>query len=180
MTNSTRGSPTSRSSAPRSTSRRRTGPEPGSGRGRSAPRHTSRAPITWISGWRSSTGSRSWTSATRTARTVDRGVPRQYQGTGRRGGVARHRSRRARRRPFDHLAVGDGGRRRARLRQRRHRALRRSRRHRRQIEGNLASHGTPMRRLIESGAVPGTHFVQVGLRGYWPPQDTSSGCWNRA
>jgi agmatinase len=41
-----------------------------------------------------------------------------------------------------------------------------------EIEGNLASHGTPMRRLIESGAVPGTHFVQVGLRGYWPPQDT--------
>ena len=39
------------------------------------------------------------------------------------------------------------------------------------IEGNLASHGTPMRRLIESGAVPGTHFVQVGLRGYWPPQE---------
>ena len=41
-----------------------------------------------------------------------------------------------------------------------------------EIEGNLASHGTPMRRLIESGAVPGSHFVQVGLRGYWPPQDT--------
>jgi agmatinase len=40
------------------------------------------------------------------------------------------------------------------------------------IDGNLASHGTPMRRLIESGAVPGTHFVQVGLRGYWPPQRT--------
>jgi agmatinase len=40
------------------------------------------------------------------------------------------------------------------------------------IDGNLASHGTPMRRLIESGAVPGTHFVQVGLRGYWPPKDT--------
>jgi agmatinase len=40
------------------------------------------------------------------------------------------------------------------------------------IDGNLASHGTPMRRLIESGAVPGTHFVQVGLRGYWPPQET--------
>ena len=39
------------------------------------------------------------------------------------------------------------------------------------IDGNLASHGTPMRRLIESGAVPGSHFVQVGLRGYWPPQD---------
>jgi agmatinase len=39
------------------------------------------------------------------------------------------------------------------------------------IEGNLASHGTPMRRLIESGAVLGRHFVQVGLRGYWPPPD---------
>jgi formimidoylglutamase len=37
-------------------------------------------------------------------------------------------------------------------------------------EGNLASHGTPMRRLIESGAVPGRNFVQVGLRGYWPEE----------
>jgi agmatinase len=35
--------------------------------------------------------------------------------------------------------------------------------------GVLLSHGTPMRRLIESGAVAGRHFVQVGLRGYWPP-----------
>lgn len=33
----------------------------------------------------------------------------------------------------------------------------------------LASHGSPMRRLIESGAVQGRNFVQVGLRGYWPP-----------
>lgn len=40
------------------------------------------------------------------------------------------------------------------------------------IEGNLASHGTPMRRLIESGAVPGRNFVQVGLRGYWPDRET--------
>ncbi|WP_307874469.1 agmatinase [Frankia nepalensis] len=39
------------------------------------------------------------------------------------------------------------------------------------IDGNLASHGTPMRRLIESGAVRGSNFVQVGLRGYWPPAD---------
>lgn len=39
------------------------------------------------------------------------------------------------------------------------------------IDGNLASHGTPMRRLIESGAVPGDRFVQVGLRGYWPPAE---------
>jgi agmatinase len=38
--------------------------------------------------------------------------------------------------------------------------------------GVLASHGTPMRRLIESGAVKGRNFVQVGLRGYWPPQET--------
>jgi agmatinase len=37
--------------------------------------------------------------------------------------------------------------------------------------GQLASHGTPMRRLIESGAVLGKNFVQVGLRGYWPPPD---------
>ena len=35
--------------------------------------------------------------------------------------------------------------------------------------GQVASHGTPMRRLIESGAVQGRNFVQVGLRGYWPP-----------
>src|SRR5918992_409844 len=37
--------------------------------------------------------------------------------------------------------------------------------------GVLAGHGTPMRRLIESGAVDGRNFVQVGLRGYWPPPD---------
>ena len=34
--------------------------------------------------------------------------------------------------------------------------------------GVLGGHGTPMRRLIESGAVAGRNFVQVGLRGYWP------------
>ncbi|MEY4371984.1 MAG: agmatinase [Actinomycetota bacterium] len=39
------------------------------------------------------------------------------------------------------------------------------------IEGNLASHGTPMRRLVESGAIPGPNFVQIGLRGYWPPAE---------
>jgi agmatinase len=47
-----------------------------------------------------------------------------------------------------------------------------------QIDGNLASHGTPMRRLVESGAVLGRNFVQVGLRGYWPPAETFS--WMRA
>jgi agmatinase len=35
--------------------------------------------------------------------------------------------------------------------------------------GVLSGHGTPMRRLIESGAVDGRNFVQIGLRGYWPP-----------
>ena len=39
------------------------------------------------------------------------------------------------------------------------------------IGGNLASHGTPMR-ASSSRVQLGTHFVQVGLRGYWPPQDT--------
>jgi agmatinase len=38
--------------------------------------------------------------------------------------------------------------------------------------GVLAGHGTPMRRLVESGAVKGRNFVQVGLRGYWPPVET--------
>ena len=37
--------------------------------------------------------------------------------------------------------------------------------------GNLLGHGTPMRRLIEQGSVAGRNFVQVGLRGYWPPPD---------
>lgn len=39
------------------------------------------------------------------------------------------------------------------------------------MKGTLAGHGTPMRRLIESGAVPGRNFVQVGLRGYWPGEE---------
>jgi len=38
--------------------------------------------------------------------------------------------------------------------------------------GRLYGHGTPMRRLIESGAVPGHRFVQIGLRGYWPDPET--------
>ena len=38
--------------------------------------------------------------------------------------------------------------------------------------GTLRSHGAPMRRLIESGAVDGRNFVQVGLRGYWPGPET--------
>jgi agmatinase len=34
--------------------------------------------------------------------------------------------------------------------------------------GSLLGHGTPMRRLIESGAARGDRFLQLGLRGYWP------------
>lgn len=40
-----------------------------------------------------------------------------------------------------------------------------------EVWGVLSGHGTPMRRLIESGAVMGRNFVQVGLRGYWPTVD---------
>jgi agmatinase len=38
--------------------------------------------------------------------------------------------------------------------------------------GSLIGHGTPMRRLIESGAARGDRFLQVGLRGYWPEPET--------
>ena len=38
--------------------------------------------------------------------------------------------------------------------------------------GALEGHGTPMRRLIESGAVRGDRFLQLGLRGYWPGEET--------
>ncbi|MFM8773698.1 MAG: agmatinase [Actinomycetota bacterium] len=37
--------------------------------------------------------------------------------------------------------------------------------------GSLIGHGQPMRRLIESGAARGDRFLQIGLRGYWPPSD---------
>ena len=38
--------------------------------------------------------------------------------------------------------------------------------------GSLYGHGTPMRRLIESGACRGDRFLQIGLRGYWPEPET--------
>jgi agmatinase len=40
--------------------------------------------------------------------------------------------------------------------------------------GSLYGHGQPMRRLIESGAVRGDRFLQIGLRGYWPGAETLS------
>ncbi|ARE74901.1 agmatinase [Streptomyces sp. Sge12] len=39
-------------------------------------------------------------------------------------------------------------------------------------DGPLYGHGKPMRQLIESGAVRGDRFLQIGLRGYWPGPDT--------
>jgi agmatinase len=38
--------------------------------------------------------------------------------------------------------------------------------------GTLWGHGQPMRRLIESGALRGDRFLQIGLRGYWPGPET--------
>lgn len=38
--------------------------------------------------------------------------------------------------------------------------------------GSLYGHGTPMRRLIESGACRADRFLQIGLRGYWPEPET--------
>ena len=40
--------------------------------------------------------------------------------------------------------------------------------------GSLIGHGQPMRRLIESGALRGDRFLQLGLRGYWPEPETLS------
>ncbi len=37
--------------------------------------------------------------------------------------------------------------------------------------GSLIGHGHPMRQLIQSGAVKGNRFWQIGLRGYWPDED---------
>ena len=38
--------------------------------------------------------------------------------------------------------------------------------------GALEGHGIPMRQLIDSGAVRGDRFLQLGLRGYWPDNET--------
>ncbi len=41
-----------------------------------------------------------------------------------------------------------------------------------EVTGPIANHGSPMRKLLESGAIAGPNFVQVGLRGYWPDKGT--------
>jgi agmatinase len=38
--------------------------------------------------------------------------------------------------------------------------------------GALVGHGTPMRRLIDGGFVRGDRFLQLGLRGFWPDNET--------
>ena len=38
--------------------------------------------------------------------------------------------------------------------------------------GHLSSHGSPIRRLIQDEHIPGSNFVQVGLRGFYPDQAT--------
>jgi len=43
--------------------------------------------------------------------------------------------------------------------------------------GHMISHGQPVYRLIEEGHVPGKNFIQVGLRGYYP--DEESFVWMR-
>ena len=40
-----------------------------------------------------------------------------------------------------------------------------------ELMGHNATHGTPIRRLIEDEHVPGRNFVQVGLRGYYPDNE---------
>jgi agmatinase len=37
-----------------------------------------------------------------------------------------------------------------------------------EVFGVARSHGTPMYRLVEQGAVDAARYVQIGLRGYWP------------
>jgi agmatinase len=37
-----------------------------------------------------------------------------------------------------------------------------------EVFGVEVSHGTPMYRLVEEGAIDAKRYVQIGLRGYWP------------
>jgi agmatinase len=45
------------------------------------------------------------------------------------------------------------------------------------VFGVAVSHGTPMRRLVEQGAVDPGRYVQIGLRGYWPGEEEFA--WQR-
>ncbi len=46
-----------------------------------------------------------------------------------------------------------------------------------EVFGVARSHGTPMYRLVEQGAVDPARYVQIGLRGYWPGEREFS--WQR-
>ena len=39
------------------------------------------------------------------------------------------------------------------------------------LAGVELSHGSPMRLVVDSGAIRGDRFIQVGLRGWWPEPD---------
>lgn len=43
-----------------------------------------------------------------------------------------------------------------------------------QFFGHLASHGSPIRRLVNDEHIPGSNFVQVGLRGFYPDSATQN------
>jgi len=45
------------------------------------------------------------------------------------------------------------------------------------VFGVERSHGTPMFRLVEGGVVDAARYVQIGLRGYWPGEETFA--WQR-
>jgi agmatinase len=45
------------------------------------------------------------------------------------------------------------------------------------VFGAERSHGTPMYRLVEQGAVDAARYVQIGLRGYWPGEQEFA--WQR-
>jgi agmatinase len=47
----------------------------------------------------------------------------------------------------------------------------------REVFGVELSHGTPMYRLVEAGAVNPERYVQIGLRGYWPGKEEFA--WQR-
>jgi agmatinase len=42
----------------------------------------------------------------------------------------------------------------------------------REVFGVEVSHGTPMFRLVEAGKLAPKRYVQIGLRGYWPGEET--------
>jgi agmatinase len=44
----------------------------------------------------------------------------------------------------------------------------------RAVFGVEVSHGTPMLRLVEAGKLATKRYVQIGLRGYWPGEETFS------